>query len=460
MPAWWCSQRHRGTRALTLVPMLSCIRRGWFGSRRQRVLWLSCGAVVALGALASRWGLVDVLGWLALVLGLLIVLACAGADRRVAAALLTAFALRALLALVGHYVMHLPDVGIDTVWYEQTGWAWAQAGLGHVLANIQPGARLYVWMIAVLYAIVGRSPLVVLALNVLLGSLVVWVTYRTSEAMWGAKAAVCAAWVVALFPTTVLYSCIMLREVSTVYPLMLGTLGLVRWAKSHRLRHLLGCVLWLAIAAGFNTAILAALAVVSLVVLLHWLSSLPNPEARIVQATIGLILVVAVMGLVVASGWGLSKFGSVSKLSLAKLARMQERVAYGRTVYLKGVTPRSVGDLAWQLPLRVLHFLFAPFLWMRLLPRDALALLDSALLLSLAVGLWMSRRQILRQPAARAVALVLLALVVAFALGVSNYGTAIRHRSKLVPLMATLLCIQAPIQLAEGPRDIDEFREA
>ncbi len=451
MPAWWCSQRHGGTHELTSAPMLSRIRGDWFGSRWQRVLWLSCGAVVALGALASRWGLVDVLGWLGLVLGLLIVLACAGADERVAAALLTAFALRALLALVDHYVMRLPDTGIDTVWYEQTGWAWAQAGLGYVLAHIQPGARLYVWMIAMLYAVAGRSPLLVQALNVLLGSLVVWVTYRTSEALWGGGNAVRAAWVIAIFPTTVLYSCITLREVATVYPFMLGTLGLVHWAKSHRFRDLLGCLLGLAVAVGFNTGILAAMAVVCVIMLLHWLSSLRSRDATAVRATIAVILVVAVVGFVLASGWGLSKFGSLSKLSLAKLARMQERLARGRTAYLQGVTPRSVVDLAWQVPLRVVHFLFAPFLWMRLVPKDALALLDSALMLGLAVTLWRSWRHIVSQPAARGVALVLLALVVAFALGVSNYGTAIRHRSKLVPLAATLLCVQAPMPLPEWP---------
>jgi len=80
----------------------------------------------------------------------------------------------------------------------------------------------------------------------------------------------------------------------------------------------------------------------------------------------------------------------------------------------------------------VLYFLFAPF------PRlvrdvvDLLGLLDSFLYAGLIVLTWRMRRRILLNFPLRALTYAFIAIVAVIALAVGNYGTAIRHRAKIV----------------------------
>ena len=97
-------------------------------------------------------------------------------------------------------------------------------------------------------------------------------------------------------------------------------------------------------------------------------------------------------------------------------------------------------DLAWNLPLRVFFFLGSPFFWMVSQFRDVLGLLDALVYLYMAsrITLDIVRRRLLKIDVYLSVALVSAAIMVLFALGTSNYGTAFRHRAKTFPWLLLL----------------------
>lgn len=119
---------------------------------------------------------------------------------------------------------------------------------------------------------------------------------------------------------------------------------------------------------------------------------------------------------------------------------MGDRVAIsarGGAAYLVGFTPNSILDIIIQTPVRMVYFLFAPFPWMISSSGQILGLIDALLYLVLVFysirGLKYLKKY--NNQAFWAVTLMLLIMIATFAWVTSNFGTAIRHRQKIVWLI-------------------------
>ena len=114
--------------------------------------------------------------------------------------------------------------------------------------------------------------------------------------------------------------------------------------------------------------------------------------------------------------------------------------ARGRGAYLSDVHIDVWLDLIWNLPLRVMYFLGAPFVWMVSQFRDLLGLLDAVVFLYIAskIALGVRQRRLLTIDVYLSIILVVAGVVAVFALGTSNYGTAFRHRAKIFPWLLLL----------------------
>lgn len=415
------------------------------GSRARQAILLAGGC--ALGALSAALacGLPgnDSFGLVALLVGLAVVLSIARCERGVAPALLVGFGVRVALTLCHRYISPLPDSDGDALWYQQLGAEWATHGIGYVVGQFRPGAYLYVWLNAVFYALLGESPLLVQAVNVLFGSLIVWNVYRLALALGDGRDAARAAWMAALFPSLMLYSCIIMREVAVAYPLLLATLYAVRWAVGERLQDMLWCLLCLLVSAGFHTGAVAGLAAVGLLAVVRWDSAvLARKHSGLARQTLGLAAAAAAIGLVVATGWGLSKLESLSSgFSMAGFSEYLGVASRGRTAYLGGAVIRSPVDALWQLPLRLVYFLFAPFVWSNLGLQDLPGVVDALLYAGLAALILRSARSRPLGRSALVVVLMFLAVSCMFAMGTSNYGTGLRHRSKVAPLIIVVAAV-------------------
>jgi hypothetical protein len=116
----------------------------------------------------------------------------------------------------------------------------------------------------------------------------------------------------------------------------------------------------------------------------------------------------------------------------------QERAARGDAAYLEGFTVSNPIEAVWKGPVRLVYLLYAPFPWMIRSPAHLIGLMDAVLFVVLTWMVFKVRHKIWRSPAARMLSLVLLSLAFIFALGVSNFGTGIRHKSKFAPLAIVL----------------------
>jgi hypothetical protein len=383
----------------------------------------------------------DVLGWVSLFNGLIVIIGISLTDEQATIIILTAFLLRAALAIVNAYVVPLPYSQADAANFEAIGWMWSQDGLIASLDNFQSGSDLYPWLISVVYTLTSRSSLMIQGFNVLFGSLIVWNVYLIAKLLWGMRVAVRAAWFTTLIPSLALYSAVTLREVAIVYPLTLAILYLAYWHRSKKTLHLVFSLISLGVSISFHTGIIFALVTLMFIFLLRLLFSVINPR-NLFLYTGSLLLISSFVGMVIMSGWGLQKIGgSVENISLQQIAQAQQVRARDRAAYLEDMPISDPIDLVWQTPWRVIYFLYTPFVWMIRTSADLAAQLDVLLYIGLTISLYRSRRYIIADPAARAILLMLLALIIIFALSTSNYGTALRHRAKFAPIAMSLTAV-------------------
>ena len=395
---------------------------------------------LAVGMFAAAAPTADVLGWAALAVTGAIIGAIALANPAIREPLLAAFLLRAAAAVVQNYVVMLPGSELDAVGFERTGAEWAQDGMAGAMSRFTSGAYLYSWIIAVLYVATGRSALMIQTLNVFFGTLVVWNAFALAKLAWGVDAARRTAWITALFPTLVLFSAITLREVAVGYPLTLGVLFFARWRTRNRPGWLLAAMAAFACAIAFHTAVIGMIAAALFIVVLNWLRSLL--QGRVVasgKVLVGLVVAGAVATVIFSQGWGGIDWERT--VTREAVQYQQEVSSQDRAAYLTGMVTSGPADLLWHGPVRTIYFLFMPFPWIVRTPADVIGLVDAVLYLWLFWHISRNLRRVWANDAARSAFVLSMSAIVVFALVVSNYGTAIRHRAKVAPLLAAVASV-------------------
>jgi len=356
------------------------------------------------------------------------------------APVLAAFALRASAALWHAFVAPLPDSHADAVMFAESARHGFEAGLAQWLIDFTTGAFLYPWVISGLYLLAAPSELLAQSVNVGLGTLAVALTFHLARRLWGEGAAKAAAWILALYPTAILYSAITLRECFIVVPFLFGLLAVARWSERQAV-----APYWAALGLMTASTILHT-AFVAGVMALGLLAAASLAAAMLRANPVGLARSLLALGpflggaaFMLATGSGLEKLGDLEDFGLDKVQEQIEYVSRERPAsYLEGLTVASWGDLVLQLPVRLLYFIGAPFPWMVSRAVDVMALLDALACLALfALGLVAVRRH-LASAKVRSLALVLALVLALFAVATSNFGTAVRHRGKLVPLLVVL----------------------
>lgn len=392
-----------------------------------------------------------ILGLLTLLIGAAVIAAVAVRCPAVSAPLITGFLARCSVALIDSEVYRLPGQD-DAIRYDYFAYYWSRNGVMGTLEHLQTGAALYTWVASVLYAVFERSRLMMQGINVLFGSLMVFYVWRLAALIGeNQKLALRAAWLAALFPSLVFFSSIMLREVVVAFPLVFGVYYLTKWHRDRRNIDIAFAVLGLLVSMAFHSGGVAVLLGGAIWICGNWVRSIVRGDYRqLGRSTLALLAAGAVIAAVVSSGFGMGKFNAVTSGELHDLNAQQDVFARGRTAYLDDLRAEQPLDLVWQSPIRLTYFLFAPFPWMITAGSDVVGLIDSLFFLALSWRTWRSRRWLGKHPQALMVLGVFGAMAITFALGVSNYGTALRHRSKMLPMfIAAAIALPIPRRSAE-----------
>ncbi|MCC5874409.1 MAG: glycosyltransferase family 39 protein [Gammaproteobacteria bacterium] len=393
----------------------------------------------------------NIAGLILLLLGAVMTLGFMLRYRSISLAVLLAFASRAASAMLHTWgLISLPGHGADTNRFWRHAQEWAALPPDEFWALFDPTTSLiYSWFGALLFRVTVTSELMLAAVNVLLGTFSVLLTYIIARRLMPESRARLLTWLMALYPTLVIHSGILLREMAVVAPFMVGVYYAVRWAQEDRPLDAALAVTGFAVATVFHGGMVGAIIALGLFGIWRAVSATSLTERTLrwrsaLAGSVGAVLVFTAAGYAFVGGWELGSIGAVDDRILGLEQTLEDRSRVeevGGSDYPAAIRAESMLASPWVLPGRVLYFLYSPFPWDIRAPTHLLGLLPSALFFYVTFSAWKGRREIIRRPELLLILLIVVMLTIMFAVGTTNIGTAMRHKAKFVHALVLLAVV-------------------
>jgi hypothetical protein len=370
----------------------------------------------------------------------------------IALVIVSAFILRISTALINLYITTLPDGGIDASGFESRAWGWGEGGLIEAFSHFFEGGASYVYsnLASLIYAIFGRSPLILESISVLAGVYCVVLVWKLSLEVWGERSiAKKSAWLVAVYPILILYSSLTMREVFITLLLIYSMLHVVLWVKTRKNRYALIALMafflqiflhpGMAIAGFLFMGLLLLYSIKSSFISLIVSFSLNVRQFLVIVSSLlfGLILFIyisttSVIDLVGYSGW----------LTIDKVDGLVDRASImqtGAASYPSWLMADSPLQFLLLLIPKLFYFLFSPFPWDISKFSHILGLLDGMVFIMLFFSIFSHRKYIKSNPQALILLVFVVFLSLIFSIAVGNFGTGLRHRSKILPIFIVIV---------------------
>ena len=305
------------------------------------------------------------------------------------------------------------------------------------LVSFQTGAYLYSWIIAGLWKITGESLVLIRIINCMLSFYCCVLGYKLSFYLYNNKeAAKKIAFIIAIFPNLIRFSSYFSsRETIFVFTFLISIKMLYHYYDTNKSKYA-----FLFFVTVFVCTILHTSAISLLVGFLLILYKKAKTKSQIFKVIVlSMILTIGTI-FMIRNGIGTEKlYLNNGGLDGEKLAWIQSASSEGRAAYLKGFGSNNIFITILQLPIRVLYFLYTPFIWMIRTPIDVLGFLDASLYLVFTYKLMKIRKKndisndySKNKTLIRCIYISLIIMISMFSIGTSNYGTAIRHRAKMI----------------------------
>jgi hypothetical protein len=340
------------------------------------------------------------------------------------------------------FVFHGQDFfGGDAVTYDYYGYAQSQGWFGD--KYLQGIANEYVrsgegsgwgmvYMVAAIYALIGRNMLAVQLTNAVVGAATAVIIYLCAQQVFhNARVARIAGIAVAFYPSLVLWSAQGLKDGPIVFLLALAILCTLKLGVRLSAKYIVVLVLSLLglVALRFYVFYMISVAIAGAFVLgMQQISA--TSFARQFTAIIVLGLALTYVGVTRSASVQFERYGNMQQLQRSRndLARSAES-GFGRDVDVS-----STSGAISTIPLGMLYLLFAPFPWQITSLRQSITLPEMIIWWTsfplLVLGLWFAVKYRLRMIAPILIFTVMLTL--AYSVFQGNVGTAYRQRAQLL----------------------------
>ena len=282
--------------------------------------------------------------------------------------ILASFVVRVSIMLIGYYFFHLPDSTDDAIGFEVGAWNMAQEGFFNAIKSF-PGMNsfFYSWIISFPYSLFGRSILMMQSIGIVFGLGSVFLGWYLSRKVWGDIVANRVGWVLAFFPSLVLYSVVTLREVYASFFLLVAIFGVLNWVKTTKYRYFISGLLGF-IGAGFFHGALLIGGIILLIIFTYtnfkvffrsFLNSRLHYKSFMVVILSSFILAAYFSGKIYIQYLGDFKTAiSIERIKSTINVRMK-----GEATYPDWTKINSPVEVVYKIPVRSVYFLFSPFPW-------------------------------------------------------------------------------------------------
>lgn len=348
--------------------------------------------------------------------------------------------LRLLLVIINIEIATLPQGGGDAKVFERKAWDHAQFGGESLSYYLRSTSDFIVLPGSLIYSVTGRNPYALALVMVSLGLWMIFLTYRAALELWGdARIASRVAWAAALFPSLVLHSAMFLREIPVSLCLAGAALYAIRYVKRYKLQHIGGFLCWIGVGSFFHSGVIFAIPAFVLGVMVTRPSGSAGGFKVYATNAIAALILAGAIFVANETGFGLGKFhGSLDEMT-DQFEAQELRGTRGDAAYPESLRIRGGLSDAWKIPVRFVALIFSPLVpFMVRGPSHILGIVDAGLYFFLFWSLYRNWRTVKNNRPVVVLLVIILALFFVYALGVANFGTAIRHRAKVVPILLIL----------------------
>ena len=387
--------------------------------------------------------MLELLGFIAIGIVSLITLYIALRCPEISTILLVGLLIRIFVILIGHFIITLPDSTADASGFEAMAWELSQKGFFNVLGNFTgPHPKFISWLIAVPYSLFGRSILMAQSLSLLFGMGSIFLGWLLAKKIWDNYIAKKVGWTIALFPSLVLYSALILREAYIVFFIIVALYGVVSWLKTENIKSFIIAMIGFIGSIYFHGAMIVG-AIIFLLILGK--TSFKKILKSFLKFRIKLNILVIFIVFITISLLYLSNKINVPYLGnfknstdIVNLQAKTKNATRGTASWPEWTKINSPIELVYKAPVRSLYLVFAPFPWDVSHSRHLIGMFDAFLYMYLSFLILMNIKVIWKDPVLKTILIILLSYLFVFGIGVGNFGTGIRHRSKFVVMFILL----------------------
>lgn len=385
----------------------------------------------------------DLLGFTSISIVALITYILALKHPQISKILITALIVRIIFIILGNYFITLPDSTADADSLESEAWLISQDGFFNLKDYYKgPDPRFISWLIAIPYSLLGRSIIMAQSISMLFGIGCVFLGWKLSLKIWDRNIAQKVAWTIALFPSLILYSVLVMREAYICYFLLIALIGVVDWVKTKNFKSILLSIIGFIGAVYFHGAMaigaITFITIVGFVSLKKLIKQFLNFKINIkvfISFVFFLILFLLYVNNYIQVPY-INDFDFMTNYGI--LLEKSKISTRGVASYPEWTTVNKPVELIYKVPIRSLLFLYSPLPWNVTEIKHLIGFFDALLYMYLSILILLNLKIIWKDPALKLILLILLSYLIVFGIGVGNFGTAIRHRSKLVILIILL----------------------
>jgi hypothetical protein len=358
--------------------------------------------------------------------------------------LLVAFLLRSACVLFDQYdIVNLPDSKSDANKFESLASEISKNQGFLVLFDFFKNDSLLISkIISIFYTIFGESKMLAKSISVALGTASVYLVYNLCTLMWDINSAKKAAWVTALFPTLILYSSLTLREAYVVFFLLIGLIGIVKFIRNNSFASFSQALLSFYVLIFFHGPLVLGgfvfLFYITLKLIGEQIKKLDNFKISI-SSLLFIFISFTLLTLFFTNNFEIPYLGRIKTLfeleySFSKINSYMTDTAsypswliinYKYELFTKGI-------------FKIFYFLYSPFVWDIKSYKHLFGLFDGILYFMFTIYVIRNRYYIWKNPITRIFILIFVCYLIVYGIGVGNFGTAIRHRSKFIVILIVL----------------------
>lgn len=406
----------------------------------------------------------NLLGWFTLFLLFIITFFLIKKNPKIANFILVALLIRTFLVILDEYYITLPGSTIDAYVFESKANYFSEVyGIKIIFELFTSNSYNLSRFISIFYTLFDRSEFMAKMISVGFGLGTVFLIYRLTFILWGSRAAHTAGWLATFFPSLVLYSCLILREIYICFFLTYALIGCINFIKKKTKIDFINLSIGFLLASLFHGPIIIGLFVFCLFIFIKIIKEnnffIRFKKKNILQLFFIPILLFPLV-MYTLGFYSIPKVGNFKDLWQIKTdanikikSKLVEKLIWKINIstrsrdlikgakYPSWLVPENTFELIYLTPIRMMYFFYSPFPWDIKKFQHIIGLIESFFYLYLTYCILNNKKILNQNPQTQFLIILLISYIFIFSFGVGNFGASLRHRLKFITI---LIAIAAP----------------